>query len=61
MVIGSILTVITRVGIESSRLRAMQDELLQGIIDDFADPPKETKEEQIKTGYQNGEATGYLR
>jgi hypothetical protein len=59
-VIRSILTAITRVGIESSRLRQMH-ELLQGIIDDFADPPKETKEDQIKAGYQNGEAVGYLR
>jgi hypothetical protein len=34
-VIWAILTAITRVGLESSRLRAMQDELLQTIIDDF--------------------------
>jgi hypothetical protein len=34
-VIRAILTAITRVGLESSRLRAMQDELLQKIIDDF--------------------------
>jgi hypothetical protein len=34
-VIRAILTAITRVGLESSRLKAMQDELLQTIIDDF--------------------------
>lgn len=36
-VIRAILTCVTRVGLESRRLEQMQDELLQGMIDDFAD------------------------
>jgi hypothetical protein len=35
-VIRAILTVITKVGLDSTRLKQMQDELLTRMIDDFA-------------------------
>ena len=57
-VIRAILSAVTRVGLQSQRLQSMQDELLQGIIDDFAEPIKQdefadTQAHSLATRYIN--------
>jgi hypothetical protein len=52
-VIRAVLQVVTRVGLESARLRGMQEELLGKLIDDFL---SEEAQENGRVGSANGQA-----
>lgn len=57
-IIRAILTVVTKVGIESTRLRQMQDEVLGQLIDDFDKAERKTEDTGQRTG-DRGRSNGH--